>query len=263
MAQASRRQRIARRQRIVLMTGLGLVAAYFFFLRIASNSLGSGVAVCTAIGFVFLAIAAIAVFNVPTRRRAAARLLFATMLVGALVAGCWPSIQRASRVRSLEAAGARVVTMTDAGDGVWFRYRGIYLPCWLKSQFGDGFFGRIEEVDWSDRRLTVEGLDKGRIRDRIVTLNLSSASVSEEDFARLSDQFDAHQVLVNSLNVSVESLSALARMPSLRRIAAVDTTITKEQATEFAVRYPSIQLIHGDSENGYGFVVLPPEAPGP
>lgn len=109
----------------------------------------------------------------------------------------------------------------------------------------------------------MEGLDKGRIRDRIVTLNLSSASVSEEDFARLSDQFDAHQVLVNSLNVSVESLSALAGMPSLRRIAAVDTTITKEQATEFAALYPSIQLIHGDSENGYGLVVLPPQAPGP
>ena len=261
MAETSNQQRIARRQRIVLLTGLGLLAAYFFFLRIASNSLGTGVALCAAFGFILVAIGVAAVFNAPTRRRAAGRLLIATILVGVVVVGCWPGIQRASRVRALEAAGARVVTTTDAGDGVWFQYGWIYLPCWLKIQLGDGFFGRIEEVDWSDRRLSMEGLNESWIPEQIVTLNLSSADVNGEDFARLSDQFDAHQVLVNSLDLSVESLSVLASMPSLRRIAAVDTTITKQEAIEFAGRHPWIQLIHGDSENGYGFVAPPPATP--
>ncbi|MGI9471411.1 MAG: hypothetical protein ACR2NZ_07770 [Rubripirellula sp.] len=260
MASASQRNIFARRQKVLLVTGVVLLVAYYC-MRAFPGMLNSGIALLVAlmVAAVGVFLALLATVKSPRKRRVH---LFVTGAVGmSLLVACLPRIRLATLERRLQGLGASVKTATDPGDGLWFQFHGMYLPCALKDQLGDAFFGRIEEVNFSGCTVSVEdlaGLDFGEPLD---SLNLSSANMSNDDVRRVSEFIDAKQVLVNSLDVDAETLDSIARMNSVTRIAAVDTGVSKQEAVDFVVRHPTIGLVHGHSATGYGFVFPPVAAP--
>ena len=247
---------VLRRQRIILVTGVAMAATYYL-LRVVPGTLGSGVAVCVALGLAACGFFAAGFATISNRRRRTALLLTTSLLVLTLFVALAPNFRRASLQRQLRDLGATVTSDTDAGDGIWFHYHGVYLPCWIRDHLGDAFFGPIDEVDFSNADVPVDGIAKLEFAEPIAKLNLSGAHISNDDLVRLTRMIDARQVLLNHLPADAKTLDAFGRMGSLSHIAAIETDISPKDATDFVVRHPTIKLVHGDRLNGYGFVRAP------
>lgn len=233
------------------------MVATYSLLRMVPGTLGTGVAVCIALVLAACGLFAAGFATISNRRRRTALLLTTSLLVLTLLVGLAPNFRRASLQRQLRDLGATVTSDTDAGDGIWFHCHGVYLPCWIRGQLGDAFFGPIDEVDFSNADVPVDDIVKLEFGDPIATLNLSRAHISNNGLVRLTRIIDARQVLLNSLPVDAEVLNAFGQMESLSRIAAIDTNVSPRDATNFVVRHPTISLVHGDRSNGYGFVRAP------
>ncbi|MCA9201052.1 MAG: hypothetical protein KDA87_26110 [Planctomycetales bacterium] len=250
------RKPLLRRQRIVLLTGAAMVGSYYV-LRAIPWTLETGAALGITLALAACGLLTVAFAAISSRRQRITCLVITSLLVLAVFVWLTPNFRRASLQRQLRILGAKVTSETDAGDGVWFQYRGFYLPCWIRDQLGDAFFGPIDEVNFSNRDVPLDEIMKLDFDDPIATLNLSFADVSNDDLVRLTQIIDARQVLLNSLPVDAETLNAFGQMGSLSHIAAIDTNVSPTDATDFVVRHPRVNLVHGDFTNGYGFVRVP------
>ncbi len=153
--------------------------------------------------------------------------------------------------------GATVISAADKGDGNWFRFQGVHLPCWIQNQLGDAFCGESDGIDFSHTAVPAEEIVRLELEEPIATLNLSYAEVSNHELVRLARVIDAKQVLLNALSIDADTLSAFSQMRSLARISAVATKLSSSDATNFVVGHPSVILAYGDVASGDGFVRLP------
>ena len=240
-----------RRQRIVLATGAICVAAYFAIPGPRGTGLALTVAVIAALCGAFFAV--LSRINNRWGRRCFVAVPILAFVTLAVV--LQPNFRRAALQRDLIAIGARVKTDADSGNGVWFRWGRVYLPCFLQDQFGEAFFGPIESVDFA-RETVPPQLAELDFGEPIAILNLSFAKIANEQVARLAKTIDAKQVLLNSVDVDSRTLDEIASMPSLRRVVLIDTQVTKEEAIAFLRSHKGVMVIHG-SGNNYGRVRLP------
>lgn len=237
-----------------------MVALHYLF-RIVPGALGTGAALGAVLALAGCGIFAVGLSRISSRRRRIAYLITPLLMVLTFVVAFAPNFRRASLQRQLRALGATVTSDTDVGDGVWFRYHNMYLPCWMKDQLGDAFFGRIDEVNFSYAEVPVDDVAKLEFGEPIATLNLSFTDISNDELVRLTQIIDARQVLLNSLPVDAETLNAFGQMRSLTRLTAIETRVSKADARKFAIGHPKINLVHGDRSNGYGFVRAPLAGP--
>ena len=61
---------------------------------------------------------------------------------------------------------------------------------------------------------------------------------------------------MNTLS-DTERLSVETEKRLLARVAAIETEVSNEEATEFVISHPKVNLVHGDFATGYGFVGVP------
>lgn len=254
------RNSVLLRQRIILLTGVATVASYYL-LRIVPGTLGTGVALGTAIVLAACGLSAAGLATISSPRRRIAYMVATSLIALTVIVVLAPRFRRASLQRQLRALGATVTSDTDAGDGVWFHCHGVYLPCWIRDQLGDAFFGPIDEIDFSYADVPVDEIVKLEFGEPIATLNLSFANISNDDLVRLTRIIDARQVLLNSIPVDAATLNEFGQMGSLSRITAIETNVSSKEATNFVIRNPTVNLVHGDRTNGYGFVRVPTKQP--
>lgn len=246
---------LVRRQHVILITGVILLGLYFVMQAVPA-SLGTGFALTVALlisclGFYFAGFA-----RLTSRQGRVWYLLVPAFLFAVLTILLLPNFRRAALAKRLADMGAKVEASTDAGNSVWFRFHGIHLPCWFKDQLGDSFFGSIEKVDFSNSTVPPALVDL-EFEESIDILNLSFAEITQDDLLSLAGKIDAGQVLLNSVPVNSQTLARIGKMPSLHRVVLIDSQVSKEDALDFLLRHPKVNVVYGNG-NSYG-MLMPPQ----
>lgn len=247
MATSLQRLASIRRQKVTLCTGSVMLASYFLCI-FNPAAMQSGLALVVG-----LLIAGCGVFvAIVSNRLCGRRRIFAVatcIMVLTLYAMLGPNFRRSRLHGQLEKLGCKVALTTDKGDGVWFGFRGIVLPCLLQQVLGDAFFGAIDSIALHDTTVPVDAIIDLGFEAPINTLNVNSANISNHDLVRLTRAVDARQILVNGLPIDAATLHELGMGVSLSRIAIVNANVSRLDVIQFKKRHPLITVIHGSEEN--------------
>ena len=243
------------RQRVLILTATALLTLYYVSLALSTPLRdGALIAVALAITGICLLVATAAV--APNRRRRAliATGIFAFLLV--VLFAMWPNYRRVAVASELRVIGATVTADTDSGDGIWFQWGSIYLPCWLKDYLGNEFFGRID-VEFDRTNVSPDVFANIVYNEPINTLTLRFADLSSGDLQRISRTVDAKRVRLLFTPVDFSDFRSLANMPSLEHIEVVHCDISTADCQRFLTRHPNVRIMHADEIDGHGYVRIP------
>ena len=86
-------------------------------------------------------------------------------------------------------------------------------------------------------------LPRCRSRNPFWFLNLEASEITHDELSQVASLFDAQVVNLSRTSADMQSLDSFAQMRTLKRIYAIKTNVTAEDAKRFKSRYPQIELI--------------------